>query len=163
MWWWTMAALAAPTPAPAAPEPIIEIVPTLTQGQFRLSYAGRDGDRIFVDGWEAGVLPLQTELAEGSHQFRLEGAQGKLVVELYTKPVAEQVVEVDLAQKPEEEVVQAQVGEDVKIHQVVAPPPAPEEAKEAEGPKEAESPKEGAPAQPAADADKKEEAPAPAP
>ncbi|MCB9685395.1 MAG: hypothetical protein H6735_10175 [Alphaproteobacteria bacterium] len=157
MWWWTMAALAAPQSAPAAPEPIIEIVPTLTQGQFHLTYTGRDGDRIFIDGWEAGVLPLQTELAEGSHQFRIEGAQGKLVVELYTAPVAEQVVEVDLAQKPEEEVVQAQVGEDVKIHQIVAPPPTPE------APKEAEAPKGDAPAQPAADAEKKDEAPAPAP
>ncbi|MEZ4236653.1 MAG: hypothetical protein R3F59_10965 [Myxococcota bacterium] len=36
-----------------------------------------------IDGWQAGELPLTTQLAEGPHQFVVEGSGGKLQVEIY--------------------------------------------------------------------------------
>jgi hypothetical protein len=93
---WLVTASAAP-PAPPAPAPEIEIVGQTLQGPVRLTLPGREGDKLFVDGWEWGVLPVDTELAEGEHEFRVEGPKGeKLVVKFMVSLTAGQVTLIDL-------------------------------------------------------------------
>jgi hypothetical protein len=43
--------------------------------------AGREGDAVYIDGWNAGVLPLETEIVGGLHTFRIEGEQGRVELE----------------------------------------------------------------------------------
>lgn len=127
MWWIVSLALGAP-PQPA-PATVIEVVPSVLEGQFRLTCEGRDGDRVFVDGWEAGVLPLETALAEGEHEFRVDGAKGRLMVALYVKPLAGQTVAIDLAKPPESATAGTAAPGDPTFHHpaeiVTAPVPAP--------------------------------------
>lgn len=61
----------------------IEVVPQLLEGPVLLTMPGRDGDAVYVDGWNAGTLPVQTDLAEGPHTFRVEGPLGKHEVSIY--------------------------------------------------------------------------------
>jgi hypothetical protein len=91
---WTGPALGGP-PAPA-PAPEIEIVPQFPEGQIRVVLPGREGDEVFVDGWSAGKLPVVTELAEGLHRFRVEGAAGKVEREVYVTVKPKEVLEIDL-------------------------------------------------------------------
>lgn len=97
---WLATAWAAEPPAePAPPAPIIEIVGQTQQGPVKFVFPGRDGDRLFVDGWEWGVLPTQTDLAEGEHEFRVEGPKGEKVTRKLLVPAnAANLVTVDLSQ-----------------------------------------------------------------
>ncbi|MEZ4240436.1 MAG: PEGA domain-containing protein [Myxococcota bacterium] len=98
-------AAAAGTPAAPAPQPapVIEVVPQFPEGQVRLVAAGREGDAVSIDGWQAGELPLTTQLAEGPHQFVVEGSGGKLQVEIYVKVKPKDVLEIDLAHPPKQD------------------------------------------------------------
>ncbi len=90
-------ALAGP-PMPPPPNPEIEVVrDEPAQGKFRLVYAGREGDALKVDGWPFGNLPVETELAEGLHTFRIDGEAGKVEVSTTLVVQADAVVEIDLA------------------------------------------------------------------
>src|SRR5688572_23159456 len=102
MWVW-LASLAsvgwsADPPAPA-PKVITEInvIPSTTEGSVKLVMPGRDGDAVYVDGWNAGVLPVETALAEGPHLFRVEGPKGKHEVSIYVTVAKDKVTEVDLS------------------------------------------------------------------
>jgi hypothetical protein len=95
----TAIASAGPAPVPP-PAPVIEVVPQFHEGQVHLFLAGRDGDKVFIDDFPFGVLPLTTQLAEGPHTFRVEGAQGKYVVDREVKVVEGVVSELDLAPLP---------------------------------------------------------------
>lgn len=67
-----------PEGAVAGPPTTLEVA-AVQQGPVRLLCAGREGDKVYVDGWNAGVLPLDTELVSGPHEFRIEGEQGRVV------------------------------------------------------------------------------------
>jgi hypothetical protein len=99
--WWlgTMAVAAPPAPKPAS-EPEIVVVPSVVEGMVRMVYAGREGDAVYVDGWNAGQLPLETQLAGGIHKFRIDGPKGRFEVERNVEVVPGQVVVVDLAPPP---------------------------------------------------------------
>ena len=56
-------------------------IAAVEQGTVRVVLAGRDGDAVYIDGWNAGVLPLETEIVGGLHMFRVEGEQGRVEVE----------------------------------------------------------------------------------
>ena len=56
-------------------------IAAVEQGTVRIVLAGREGDAVYVDGWNAGVLPLETELVGGLHTFRVEGEQGRVEVQ----------------------------------------------------------------------------------
>jgi hypothetical protein len=62
--------------------------------------AGREGDQVYVDEWNAGALPLETQLAGGLHMFRVEGAKGRVTVQKNVEIVPGEVVTVDLAPPP---------------------------------------------------------------
>jgi hypothetical protein len=104
MWWFALAALADPVRGSAtsiedgvvAPKNV-EIVQQFLEGSVRIVMAGREGDAVFVDGWDAGPLPLATELSEGPHVFRVEGAKGRHQIERMVTLVAGRVTEIDLA------------------------------------------------------------------
>lgn len=80
--------------------PNVEIVPQFVDVSVNLSFPGRDGDAVFVDGWPAGKLPVQTQLSEGAHTFRIEGATGKFEVELYVPALQNAVTQIDLSVPP---------------------------------------------------------------
>jgi hypothetical protein len=99
MFWLVLSASAAPPPAPP-PAPVIEVVPAFVQGQVHVFLAGREGDQVFIDDFPFGVLPLTTELTEGPHKFRVEGAKGRHVADLEVKIAPGAVAELDLAPPP---------------------------------------------------------------
>lgn len=70
-----------------AEPPQIEVVedPSI-EGTIKLSFPGREGDTVYVDGWKIGALPVETVLAQGLHTFRIEGASGKLTFDLPVTP-----------------------------------------------------------------------------
>lgn len=47
---------------------------------------GRDGDAVSRDGWALGVLPLDTVLAGGLHELRVEGPSGSCRVAIDVTP-----------------------------------------------------------------------------
>jgi hypothetical protein len=114
-----IAAVAAPpAPPPAPPAPVIEIVGQTQQGAIHLQWPGREGDKLFVDGWEWGVLPLDTELAEGEHEFRVEGEKGpRATVTVMVRVVPGQTTVLDLSVPPTPPVP--------AVPAVTAPAPAP--------------------------------------
>jgi len=89
---------AKPAPKPAPPKVVtdINVVPQLQEGQVKLTMPGRDGDAVYVDGWNAGTLPVQTDLAEGPHLFRVEGPAGTHEVSIYVTVAKDKVTTVDL-------------------------------------------------------------------
>lgn len=104
LWLAALAGAGDPPPDPKDPKPLppkvvteIQVIPAMVQGQVKLVMPGRDGDRVFIDGWNAGSLPLETELAEGPHIFRVEGEKGKHEVSIYVTPAAGKITEVDLS------------------------------------------------------------------
>lgn len=105
MWCLAMAALADPGVRGNAtaiedqvvPPPNVEIVQQFLEGSVRVVMAGREGDAVFVDGWQAGVLPLETQLVEGSHTFRVEGKSGRHEIERTVPLVVGRVPVIDLA------------------------------------------------------------------
>ena len=99
MWMLVLPAFAGPE-APAAPAPVIEVVPHFVQGQVHLFLAGREGDQVFIDDFPFGVLPLTTELTGGPHRFRVDGAKGRHTIELEVKIVPDGVAQLDLATPP---------------------------------------------------------------
>lgn len=99
MIWLVPAALAEPPPAPAPP-PVIEVVPHFREGQVHLFFAGREGDDVYVDGWNAGVLPLTTQLMEGLHRFRVEGKKGRHEIEVVVTLAESGVTPLDLSGAP---------------------------------------------------------------
>jgi hypothetical protein len=98
---WLATAVFAGEPAAKAPPPVvteIQVIPAMVEGKVKLSLAGRDGDQVFIDEWSAGVLPVETMLAEGPHLFRVEGPRGaKHEVSIYVTVAADKVTDVDLA------------------------------------------------------------------
>jgi peroxiredoxin len=48
----------------------------MTQGMLVVTLEGRDGDPVFIDNWNAGPLPLQSEVIGGLHDVRIEGEAG---------------------------------------------------------------------------------------
>lgn len=104
LWLAALATAGDPPTDPKAPKPLppkvvteIQVIPAMVQGTVKLVLAGRDGDRVYIDGWNAGSLPVETELAEGPHIFRVEGEKGKHEVSIYVTPAAGKVTEVDLS------------------------------------------------------------------
>lgn len=95
MWIWMLGvATAGP---PDAPQDVEIVYNTERQGKVRIVLAGREGDTIRVDGWVLGTLPLETELVEGLHTFKVEGAAG--VVEVKTNlVVSDEITQLDLAE-----------------------------------------------------------------
>jgi len=91
---------ADPTPKPPAPKVVtdINVVPAFQEGQVKLTMPGRDGDAVYVDGWNAGTLPVQTDLAEGSHVFKVEGPTGTHEVSIYVTVSKDKVTTVDLTE-----------------------------------------------------------------
>ena len=63
-------------------------------------YAGREGDPVYIDGWNAGLLPLETTLAGGLHKFRIDGSKGRIEIDRNVEVVPGQVVVLDLAPPP---------------------------------------------------------------
>ena len=120
---WIATAVAAP-PEPPPPAPTIEIVGQTQQGQVRLVWPGREGDKLFVDGWEWGVVPVETELAEGEHLFKIEGPKGPTAtIPVMLKLTAGQPTTIDLSNPP------AATGPAVSaVPTVTAPRPAPADA-----------------------------------
>lgn len=110
-WLWSLVAAAQPSN--------IEVVPQVTQGAVTFVLAGREGDPLFIDGWKAGVLPLETDIAEGFHELRVEGEQGKVVVARMVALNKSGKTVIDLAEAPPPV-------EDVGPAQISAPPPKPE-------------------------------------
>ena len=102
VWWLGTMAMAAPATPPAASstEPEIIVVPSVVEGMVRMVYAGREGDPVFVDGWNAGVLPLETQLAGGLHRFRVDGPKGRVESDRNVEVVPGQVVVLDLGPPP---------------------------------------------------------------
>lgn len=107
MLWWAIALSTwANPPANESPGPkkapvVIEVVPTVVEGQFKVTLADHEGDDLLVDGWPAGTLPVVTTLAEGPHRFRIKRGETLLKeIEAYVIPVADKVVEIDLAHPP---------------------------------------------------------------
>ena len=100
MWLFALPVLAAPEPPLPPPAPVIEVVPGYLQGQVHLFLAGREGDKVFIDDFAFGELPLTTELTEGPHRFRVDGATGRYSVDLEVKIVPNGVTELDLAPPP---------------------------------------------------------------
>lgn len=103
---WCAAALATP---PAAEKPkagdgkatvVIEVVPTIVEGQVKIFMTGHEGDQLFVDGWEAGTLPLETTLAEGPHRFKVKSPSSEQEIEGYIVPVVGKIIELDLLNPP---------------------------------------------------------------
>ncbi len=95
--WMATARAAEPPPAPP-PAPVIEVVGQTQQGRVKLVFPGREGDKLWVDGWEWGVLPTETELAEGEHEFRVDGPKGeKVTVKLIVPASSANLVTVDLS------------------------------------------------------------------
>ena len=134
MLWCVLFTVAAEADPKGPPPQEIEVVrDEPQQGTFRLVYAGREGDTLRVDGWPFGTLPVETELAEGLHTFRIEGAAGKLDISATLVVEADKVVEVDLARakgpevKPEASVVgdKPQLRSPSEAPPDAAPPPDP--------------------------------------
>jgi hypothetical protein len=100
VWWFGQTGAAGPAQPPPEPVTEIEIVPSVVEGPVKLVFAGREGDQVFVDEWNAGALPLETQLAGGLHTFRVEGAKGKVTVQKVVDVVPGQVVTVDLTPPP---------------------------------------------------------------
>jgi hypothetical protein len=48
-------------------------VAAVEQGTVRIVWTGREGEPVWIDGWQAGVLPLETEIVSGDHTFRVAG------------------------------------------------------------------------------------------
>ncbi len=94
---WMLGLTAAGAPPQPQPAPVeIEVVPSVIEGRVRLVLAGREGDQVYVDEWNAGALPLETQLAGGLHTFRVEGAKGLVTVQKNVEVVPGEVVTVDL-------------------------------------------------------------------
>lgn len=58
--------------------PSAAAIAATTTGTVRFTLPGREGDTVFVDHWQAGVLPLEMEIVGGLHDLRIEGPQGTL-------------------------------------------------------------------------------------
>ena len=90
----------SPTKPAPGPKPQvvteIEVVPQFQQGSVKLTMPGRDGDPVYIDGWNAGTLPVETDLAEGPHVFRVEGPAGKHEVSIYVTVAKDKVTMLDL-------------------------------------------------------------------
>lgn len=80
--------------------PVAAPVAPVEQGRVHIVLAGREGDPVSIDGWNAGVLPLDTELVAGPHVFRVDGPAGRVQVELHVVLEAGRVAEIDLAAAP---------------------------------------------------------------
>jgi hypothetical protein len=133
---WFAAAVAAP-PAPVpAPPPTIEIVGQTKQGQVRLVWPGREGDTLFVDGWEWGALPVDTELAEGEHVFQVAGPKGeKASITVMLAVLPGQTTTVDLSRPPETPAAPVSA-----VPAVTMPRPAPADAQPTPQPAPAPAP-----------------------
>src|SRR5262245_24233563 len=101
MWWvaWIAAVAGAADPMDPKPKVVteIQVIPAMVQGTCKLSMPGRDGDVVYIDGWNAGSLPVTTEVAEGPHIFRVEGEKGKHEVSIYVTITKGKVTDVDLS------------------------------------------------------------------
>lgn len=98
--WWLLAVAHADSgfgePPPPKPTGPIAVTDPASEGLVNLSMPGHDGDTVSVDGWKLGVLPLQTTLAEGLHEFRVEGPSGTLTVQTAVAPRRDRAVDVVL-------------------------------------------------------------------
>lgn len=86
---WAAIAVAAPPP-----EPEVEIVrESYEEGPVKLTFPGREGDEVSVDGWRLGKLPVETSLLQGIHTFDVKGKAGPFSITTNlqfseTKPLA---------------------------------------------------------------------------
>jgi hypothetical protein len=108
---WALVAQADPpaagqAKAPEKPTVVIEVAPTVIEGSVKVAFPGFDGAKLFVDGWYAGDLPVQTDLAEGPHRFRVETSTTKQTIEAWVTPVPGSVMEIDLSAPPKPPAVQ---------------------------------------------------------
>ena len=101
---WLLWAVAIASPSTSPPgtssDPEIVVVPSVVEGTVKLVFAGREGDVLYIDGWKAGALPLETTLAGGIHHFRIDGETSRVELDLNVEVVPGQVVVVDLAPPP---------------------------------------------------------------
>ena len=98
---WILGAVAiASPPATSESGPEIVVVPSVVEGTVKLVFAGREGDTVYIDGWKAGALPLETTVAGGIHHFRIEDDTSRVELDLNVEVVPGQVVVVDLAPPP---------------------------------------------------------------
>jgi hypothetical protein len=102
VWFLGAVAIAGPSASPpgTSSEPEIVVVPSVVEGAVKLVFAGREGDLVYIDGWKAGALPLETTLAGGIHHFRIDGETSRVELDLNVEVVPGQVVVVDLAPPP---------------------------------------------------------------
>jgi len=61
---------------PTSSGPTAAQLAAVEMGTITVVLEGRDGDPVFIDNWNAGVLPLTTEIISGHHDFRVEGEEG---------------------------------------------------------------------------------------
>lgn len=102
--------------------PNVEIIPAVLEGSVKLVLADRDGDEVIIDGWPAGNLPLTTQLAEGPHEVRVNGAKGKLDVTIWVTIQPNAVPEINLAAPPPPP---PGIGAPIEAAVPVGAPPAP--------------------------------------
>lgn len=105
MWWMLLATASAGVGPFSVPEPKPKVFGTAPQavedqadqGQVKIVMAGREGDALKIDGWPFGNLPVETELAAGLHEFRVDGEAGVVELEAVVHVSATAVTEIDLA------------------------------------------------------------------
>jgi thiol-disulfide isomerase/thioredoxin len=67
-------------------------------GLVTFELPGREGDPIYIDNWQAGTLPLQTEIIGGLHDLRVEGDAGTLRIDQFLLDFVDGQATVDLSQ-----------------------------------------------------------------
>jgi hypothetical protein len=79
---------------------IVVVTDPSIEGTVNLKMPGREGDTVFVDGWKVGTLPVETVLAMGLHEFRIEGPSGKTTFAIPVTPKPGKVVDLVLEPPP---------------------------------------------------------------
>jgi len=69
-------------------------------GTLTVVLEGREGDPVYIDNWNAGTLPLTTEIVSGLHDFRVEGEAGTVQAEGVQVAFDRGATTVDLADAP---------------------------------------------------------------
>jgi len=85
---------------PASSGPTPAQLAAVEMGTVTIVHAGRAGDAVFIDNWNAGVLPLTTDIISGTHDFRVEGDAGTIEAAGVLVAFDGGAVTVDLATRP---------------------------------------------------------------
>ena len=70
----------------------------VVMGTVTIHLPGREGDAVFIDNWQAGVLPLESEIIGGLHDLRVEGEAGTVRFDQYLLEFEDGRATVDLSQ-----------------------------------------------------------------